>query len=67
MMVMRRVVEVIIKITVMVIITKITKFSGYQRVGCEQEEASAGEKLTQSWLNSKPLIILSMLLLGRKY
>ena len=42
MMVMRRVVEVIIKMTVMVIITKITKFSGYQRVGCKQEEASTG-------------------------
>ena len=26
----------------MVVITKITKFSGYQRVGCEQEEASTG-------------------------
>ena len=42
MMVMKRVVEEIIKLTVMVIITKITKFSGYQRVGCEQEEASTG-------------------------
>ena len=34
----------IIKITGgrMVVITKITKFSGYKRVGCEQEEASTG-------------------------